>query len=286
MLQYALVSSYSTRECVRTLTHLVSTSDCPTTFSNKSLQLKSQQDVDQLTDCTRIETDVLLGSSNCDQPSLISSLASLESITSISGYLKISCLSNLTRVDGFDSLTHVKGLEIDSNMVLKTIKAFPSLSTLEGALVVTNNVNLTTIAGFEILSKVTGHVQIDRNGRLTSLSGLTRLQQIEGKSLSGYFALSIVNNFILPTLDGFQSLTRIAKGTVHIEGNRNLCYAGYPVWAYGKYKSRPKSGAYDKGIDWRTRLFTSNTKLWRWVSGNIPTLLVQNNGDTGDCGMY
>lgn len=264
-----------------------SNSACQVSSQNIPLQLRSQQDVNALRDCTIIPTDVLLGSSNCNEPSTISSLADASRITTITGKLKVSCLSTLSQLDGLSSLTQLGGLEIDSNFALRKIATFPQLSRLDGPFIVTNNVNLVTIAGFDMLTTVRDYVQIDRNWNLTSLSGLERLHQINGESLlGGYFALSLVYNFRLDTLLGFRRLTVISEGTVHIEGNRALCFAGYPTWEYGHYKIRPQSGALDKGIDWRTRIMTSNTRLWRWEPGNIPTLLIQKNGENEDCGKH
>lgn len=247
------------------------------------MELKNQEDIENLVGRTDIKGDVLIGSEICNKQSPITSLSSMSSVRNITGKLKVSCLPMLASLDGFDNVVHLGGLEIDSNVALKRIEAFNKLTQLSGSLVVTNNVNLVTIAGFNALTEVRDYVQIDRNWNLTSLTGLKQLGQITGKSLSGgYFALSVANNFRLESLEGFRSLKTVSEGTVHIEGNRRLCFAGYPIWNYGEYKLRPQN-ALDKGIDWRTILFTNQTRLWKWTSGSIPTLLIQHNGDLGEC---
>ena len=283
------VHVYSLQERIATQWLYLPNSACPPRPPNGLRELKTQEDVNKLSDCTNITDDVLLGSENCNEESTIRSLSPTNHIRVIIGKLKMSCLSNLAMLtlDGFDNVVQLGGLEIDSNFALRRITAFGKLTQINGPLVVTNNVNLVTIDGFEGLTEVRDYVQIDRNWNLTSLSGLEQLKRITGDNLSGgYFALSVVNNFELRALDGFRNLKTINEGTVHIEGNRKLCFAGYPTWKYGAYKIRPQSGALDKGIDWRTMLFTNKTRLWKWMSGSIPTLLIQKNGDSGDCGRY
>ena len=156
-------------------------------------------------------------------------------------------------------------------------------------MVIAQNPKLQTVSGFNQLSTIDGYLEIDRNTALTSVSGLRGLTTIQGNKLVSGHALSVIYNTGLTSLAGFQSLTTVSYGTVRIEGNRALCYAGYPQWGEGEFVVRTGSTTEDKGIDWRTLLLPGINEwqyTWGVVGGGYPTLLIQNNALSGSCGEY
>ncbi len=153
-----------------------------------------------------------------------------------------------------------------------------------GSLEISQNGNLTVVSGFGSLTVVEGYLQVDHNRLLHQLDGLGAVVDIRGSELVAGHALNILYNPILPDLRWLRNLTQIGFGTVHIEGNAVLCYAGYPQWGAGIYSPRPPGG--DKGIDWRTLLQGVPDWQYTWgdVGGGYPTLVIQNNAAYEDCG--
>ncbi len=183
---------------------------------------------------------------------------------SVIGSISIYFNQNLTIISGFTSLRNVTNLQIAQN---------PKLSR---------------VTGFSRLSTIAGYLEIDRNSALYDISGFRSLQTIQGAEVILGHALTLTYNTNLTSLSGFVSLSSIQLGTVHIEGNIRLCYAGYPQWRVGSYPVRPEVvGGVNVGIDWRSRL-SDNVPTWQYtwreVDGGYPTLLIQNNAPTSDCG--
>lgn len=201
------------------------------------------------------------------------------------GSVVIQCCSALEQIIGLNALTSIGGtLRIYYNEQMRGIAGFEALESV-GNLEISQNGNLTTIGGFSSLRSIQGHLQIDRNQRLLNLDGLTGVMEIGGDSLVLGQALLILYNPALLDLRWLRNLTEIGFGTVHIEGNLQLCYAGYPQWAVGEFNARPPSG--DKGIDWRT-LLGVRVPIWQYSwgvkGGGYPTLVIQNNAPYDECG--
>lgn len=153
---------------------------------------------------------------------------------------------------------------------------------------IAQNPKLLRVTGFSGLSTISGYLEIDRNPALYDISGFRSLQAVQGTEVILGHALILTYNTNLTSLSGFSSLSSIQSGTVHIEGNTRLCYAGYPQWRAGSYPVRSEVvGGVDVGIDWRSRL-GDNVPIWQYtwrvVDGGYPTLLVQNNAPSSECG--
>ena len=196
----------------------------------------------------------------------------------------MQCCPGLEELGGLNQLTEVAGtLRLYYNQGLTSITGFPSLVHV-GSLEISQNGNLTQVTGFSSLQTVEGHIQINHNERLLNLDGLSRVGLIRGANLVAEHALSVLYNPALTDLRWLRNLTQIQFGTVHIEGNWALCYAGYPQWEMGSYRPRPPGG--DRGIDWR-ELLGPRVPDWQysWGSGQgYPTLVVQNNAPYEMCG--
>ena len=248
-------------------------------------------DVERWSECETITGDLVIGSCDDDQsPSPIddSAIGEFDDLVNVTGRLRVACTS-ITDLRGFDKLVAVgDGVEIRRNPSLLSISVLNKLKRLAGSLVVVYNPKLSDVGGFQSLNEIDGSVQIDRNAQLTSLSALSLVETIGGGDLiAGYYALSISYNVALVNLRALSRLKKIQQGTVHVEGNRMLCFAGYPQWGQTSFVRRPRDDTGDKGINWLWILNGSSSPdiLWSWSQGDdyVPTLLVRDNGDGSQC---
>ncbi len=248
-----------------------------------------RQYLDSSPGCTTITSSLLIGHQNCSAPCTLTSLSPLEGVASIKGSLRIQCCHALTEISGLANLVEItESLVVYYNNELVSITGLNSLQSIGGSLIIAQNQKLSSIPGLSSLAVIDGYLSVERNGALTNMDGLRRLGVIRGQEIVSGHALSVVYNTQLTNLTGLSGITSISYGTVHIEGNSRLCYAGYPVWNFGEYQLRPMdsdAGA-DKGIDWRTRLSGAEPWQFTWgvTRGGIPTLLIQNNAPNGSCG--
>ena len=227
----------------------------------------------------------MVGTSDCLIDCTATNFSALDSITEIQGSLIIQCCS-IMEISGLSSLREIAGsLVIFYNRNLQRISGFGALQTVTN-IEISQNMILQAVSspGFQSLLTIRGYLQIDANVALNSLDGFQTLQMIGGSDLVAGHALNILYNTNLSSLRGFRSLNAIGYGTVHIEGNTNLCYAGYPQWNVGSYPPRLPRGSGDVGIDWRTRLaMTVPDWQYTWGVAGFPTLVVQNNAVRTSC---
>lgn len=240
-------------------------------------------------DCTSIVGHLVFGHQDCSMPCNLTSLSILANVETINGSLTIQCCHSLTSLNAFPSLTRMIGpLRVYYNRELTSLGGFGQLQSIHGSVFVSQNSKLARIEGFAMLTTITGYLAIQYNPGLTSLAGLSRLSTIGGNEVLSGHALSLFHNNNLTNLAGFLSLERISYGTVHIEGNTALCYAGYPTWELNSYPPRPGVSVLgaDRGIDWRTKL--SSVESWQFTwgveGGGFPTLYIQYNAPNGTCG--
>ncbi len=220
----------------------------------------------------------------------MTTIPQLAELLTINGAIKIYCCPNLINLRGFESLSSVQSIDIYYNSNLTTISAFTGLSSLDGYLRVSQNPQLHSMTGFSNIEQVGAYVEIDRNPSLITMS-FDRLRTISGRDTVTGTALSIGYNSALTSLSGFSLLNSISYGTVRIEGNTALCYAGYPQWGgEGAFAGRTGSENADKGIDWRPLLSMNNPWQYTWglEGGGTPTLVIRDNAPAESCGkrMY
>ena len=225
---------------------------------------------------------MILGTSNCEDECTISNLDNLMTVATINGDFIIQCCNQLSAIPILSNLRTVRGtLRIFYNSQLLNIAGFSGLIGA-GNVEISQNPALVSITGINSLGLVGGHISIGNNPRLERVTGFTSLVTISGNDLANDHGLTIVYNPLLSDIRGFRTLTSIAIGTVHIEGNIALCYAGYPLWSYGGYSNRYSTG--DVGVDWRYLVQTSWQFTWGSSGGGIPSLVIQNNGNESTCG--
>ena len=237
----------------------------------------TQADIDGLSNCTSLPA-LTIGLRDCSIECGITSLYSLRYLKTIAGDLTIQCCASLTALNGLGALTGVGGsLVLHFNQNLKALEGLPVLTRVNGSVQISQNVQLTAVSAFESLQTIGGNLLIANNPALISVGGFAALRTIKGEELEAAgHALSVLYNTALSDLSGFAGLANISFGTVHIEGNTKLCYAGYPIWTGGSsYLPRLVDG--DRGIDWRQKL---KGPQWQftWKISGIPTLVIQQNG--------
>ena len=237
----------------------------------------TQGDIDGLSNCTSLPA-LTIGLRDCSIECGITSLYSLRYLETIAGDLTIQCCASLTALNGLGALTGVGGsLVLHFNQNLKALEGLPVLTRVNGSVQISQNVQLTAVLAFESLQTIGGNLLIANNPALISVGGFAALRTIKGEELEAAgHALSVLYNTALIDLSGFAGLANISFGTVHIEGNTKLCYAGYPIWTGGSsYLPRLVDG--DRGIDWRQKL---KGPQWQftWKISGIPTLVIQQNG--------
>ena len=242
----------------------------------------AQFDIDNLANCTALPS-LTIGIRDCSVGCNVTSLSSLRNLQTIYGSLTIQCCGSLSAVGGVDQLTSVGGsLVLYYNQNLATLGGFSKLIRVNGSVEISQNVQLETVSAFARLQTIGGNLLIANNPALTNISGFAALQVIKGEELAAGNALNILYNGALADLRGLSALVNVSFGTVHIEGNTRLCYAGYPLWT-GENVYLPRSLGGDKGIDWRQKL---KGPQWQftWNIIGIPTLVIQQNGIS--CGEF
>lgn len=230
--------------------------------------------------CQLINGSLILGYRDCAQSCTITDFSSLSNLNTITDSFVIQCCNTLTTIPALPRLTSVQGtFRVYYNSGLRSLGTGLILATV-GNIEIAQNVALTSIDGLQHLAIINGYISISYNPSLTSITGLTSLVTIRGSELVSGHALKILYNVALTDITGLKELRTIEYGPVHIEGNTQLCYAGYPKWNYGSYGSRYSTG--DKGIDWRSIL----TVTWQFTWGNngVPMLIIRDNGNETTCG--
>lgn len=237
-------------------------------------------DLQPLQGCTVLRGSLILGYADCSQACTVTDLGPLSSLRTVQGSFIIQCCNAMSEIAGLPSLGQIEGtLMVRSNMRLQRISAQSQFSSI-GSIDISQNQNLQAVTSFTTVNILSGYLVISRNPLLTDISGFRNLVRISGGDGSGQ-ALSILYNIALTDLSGLRALRAIGFGAVRIEGNIQLCYAGHPVWQYGSYPLRPSQG--DQGIDWRTVLSSAPIWEYTWNVSGIPTLLIQNNGNSELC---
>lgn len=231
--------------------------------------------------CVELTGDLFLGTRDCNQPCTISNLAPLSSLQIIRGSFSVECCQALTEITGLTSMRILEGtFRVFYNSALRSISIQSQWQTIR-SIEISQNVQLRAITGFPSLLQLSGYLLVNRNPLLTDMSGFSKISVVSGAETVVGQAISVLYNIALPDLSGLSSLRAIGYGTVHIQGNTNLCYAGYPTWSYGSYPARLATG--DKGIDWRILLDPVPSWQYTWNQTGVPTLVVQDNGDQETC---
>jgi hypothetical protein len=135
---------------------------------------------------------------------VLTSIAGLSSLVSVTGPLFIQANPLLTNVTGLSGLTGLGGaLILESNASLSDVSALSGVTTLGGSLVVMNNDALASFDSLSSLTTVGGPINIVGNDALTSIAGLSGLTDFHS-------ALNITDNPQLASLQGLPAFTNLA----------------------------------------------------------------------------
>ena len=169
-------------------------------------------DITDLSPLSMLEAVGGLGISNND---LLTSLAGLESLTSVGGVLLFSGNDLLPSFAGLDGLVSIgEDFRVFTNASLTSFAGLESLASIGDDVAVNENAALVSLEGLEGLTSIGDRVEIGGNGALRSLSGLEHLTTVGG-------GLGIFNH---PELTSLAALANLAtfEGPMTIRGNSVL----------------------------------------------------------------
>jgi hypothetical protein len=140
-------------------------------------------------------------------------LDSLLALKHLKGSFSLINNHKLTNLAGLSNLESVSGNLTIRNNFIEELNGFDNLKKVK-KLEISNLSQLTSISGFNKLSDIEKLI-ITANDYLTSINGFTYLEKIES-------LLNIENNNLLEAINGFNSLSAIANGSLEIKYNSNL----------------------------------------------------------------
>ena len=172
--------------------------------------LTSQEDVDNfgLERYTEITGYLIIGGLDAED---ITNLEPLLGLNYIGNYLVISFNNQLSKLDGLDSLIHIKTwAQLYDNTTLNNINGLRNLEKVgdpmflnSGSISIIFNPELQNLDGLLNLTEVSGYVHISNNTSLLNIDGLANLERIE--------YLLIINNDNISHINGLRNTLSIAK---------------------------------------------------------------------------
>ena len=149
----------------------------------------------------------------------LTTLSGLENVTSVGGDLNIESNYSLTSLSGLENITSVGGgLDIGGNYTLTSLSDLQNLTSVGGGLVINWNTALTSLSGLENITSIGGSMCFDDNAALTSL-GMTGLQRIGG-DFSIYYNLFLCKSLAEELKDQVEARGGIG-GTKSIHDNKD-----------------------------------------------------------------
>jgi hypothetical protein len=174
-----------------------------------SYKMEDDTDLQLLKDYTAITGSLIIYNPK------LTSLAGLESLTTVGECLYIHNNDALTSLSGLENVRSVGGdLDIGGNDALISLSGFENLSSIGGNLGIWCNSALINLTGLENLTSVGGKLYIEHNAALTSLTSLENIISIGG-------GLSIYDNSALTNLSGLENVTSVV-GSLEIWDNYTL----------------------------------------------------------------
>ncbi len=173
------------------------TERCGMACSSGDLIFSTQEEIDDFSinypDCDKIIGDVMIMESS---PGIITNLAGLGQIESITGNVEITNNTNLPNLSGLDQLTRVGGdFNLSNNNTLVDVFGLDQLTSISGSFTIQNNGALNDLGMLESLEKIGGNLEISHNEVLESLSGLGNVNHefIDSLTLIASSSLSTCN---------------------------------------------------------------------------------------------
>ncbi|WP_417854057.1 hypothetical protein [Xanthomarina gelatinilytica] len=176
---------------------------------NGNVTLATQQEIDDFgaNNYSEITGNLLIGGDYANLTD-ITNLSSLNSITSVGGYLAIIWNPNLLNLNGLNSITYVgSNFDLTSNDSLNNTDGLSSIAFVGGMVSLGYCNSLTNIDGLSSLQTIQSHLNI-RQSDLINLDGLSSLQYIGGDLSIGYNQ-HVDGNHSLTNLNGLNALTNV-----------------------------------------------------------------------------
>ncbi|MBP9194191.1 MAG: T9SS type A sorting domain-containing protein [Saprospiraceae bacterium] len=170
--------------------------------NSKLKSIASLNSIESITDYIRIK----------DNPEL-ESISGLNNLKRVSNFVSIVNNSKLVDFTGLENLSEVKDLLIGFNSNLKNFNGLSSLTNIKGLFILNNNKTLKNLVGLEKLKSIESEFRITENDSIVNLIGCTELKSIGSVSIS--------KNPILNSCEGMQNLTDV-KTSLNIGENPKL----------------------------------------------------------------
>jgi hypothetical protein len=180
---------------------------CPTGNVTFSTQAEILAFASNYPNCTEINGDLIIGTTNTNG---ITSLSTLSNLTRVTGKLEIKSNYSLTSLSGLHNITEVGSLWIGYHFSnsLTSLSGLQGLTTIVGNTTIGYNNGLITLTGLDNLQTIGGYLWITELSSLISISSLNNLTYIGG-------FLQILNSTNLTSLSAFQNLANV-NGAVGI----------------------------------------------------------------------
>jgi hypothetical protein len=134
------------------------------TSNHQDMFIVDADDLDRLEGCRVVAGNLIIGGTS------LSSLAGLESLTTVKGSLSITSNQNLSNLKGLEGLSSVgKDLRIEFNAGLIDLQGVEKVIGIGGYCSISNNPSLQSLDGLIGLHSIGGYVSIIGNQNLTSL---------------------------------------------------------------------------------------------------------------------
>lgn len=171
----------------------------------------TQAQIDALAGCTTINGDLTINAPNATY------LNSLSSLTTVTGNLMIANCFNLTNLNGLSNLATVSGNLVIGGTNISNLNPLTSLTNVNGIVLNTNN-SLTDIQTLSNVSgALNGNITIINNQILPNLNGLQNITQAASLNITNNPFLQNING-----LSGLSTLTNNVSNTLNIESNPQL----------------------------------------------------------------
>ena len=176
--------------------------NCGTFCNQDQITLSTQAEVDAFCGCETISGDLIIGNTDNQAMTNITSLAPLKDLTSIAGNFFIY----RTQIDNFiglEGLTDLGGsILISNNPNITDMEGLGNIGVVNGALNISDNFALTSLDGLNLTSLL--RFTSTNNPKLVNLNGLNTLTHLASIGLTGPHALT--------DLTGLENLTSLGEG--------------------------------------------------------------------------
>src|SRR4030095_7496140 len=169
-------------------------------------------DCDHLTSLQGLEKLLYIGGElNLKNNPLLSDLRALRNLRLLLYRLRIIDHSSLQKIDAFENIKKLGGIELINNASLSDISGFRNIDTASEVILIDNNDMLTNLSAFNNIT-TTEYITIKNNAALTDLEGFKNVQSLK-------YQLLIENNNSLTNLQGLRRLKFLERLEIFSNGS-------------------------------------------------------------------